>query len=61
MSEFLEDLDGGVFDRKLSIALSQVAAASIDNDKTGAELAGMVRNEFDNEIPVILGSYSRGN
>ena len=35
VSEFLEDLDGGVFDRKLSIALSQVAAASIDNDKTG--------------------------
>lgn len=35
VSEFLEDLDGGVFDRKLSIALSQVAAACIDNEKAG--------------------------
>jgi len=35
VAAFLEDLDGGVFDRKLSIALSQVAAASIDNDKAG--------------------------
>lgn len=35
VSEFLSDLDGGVFDRKLSIALSQVAAASVDNDKAG--------------------------
>ena len=33
--EFLTDLDGGVFDRKLSIALSQVAAAAVDNDKVG--------------------------
>jgi uncharacterized protein YfdQ (DUF2303 family) len=30
-------------------------------EEMAAELAGMVRNEFDNEIPVILGSYSRGN
>ena len=35
VAEFLSDLDGGVFDRKLSIALSQVAAASVDNDKAG--------------------------
>jgi len=35
VAEFIADLDGGVFDRKLSIALSQVAAASVDNDKTG--------------------------
>lgn len=35
VSEFITDLDGGVFDRKLSIALSQVAAASVDNDKAG--------------------------
>ncbi len=35
VSEFITDLDGGVFDRKLSIALSQVAAATVDNDKTG--------------------------
>lgn len=32
---FFQDLDGGVFENKLSIALSQVAAASVDNDKTG--------------------------
>ena len=35
VSEFFEDLDGGVFDRKLSVALSTVAAASIDNEKAG--------------------------
>lgn len=35
VSEFITDLDGGVFDRKLSIALSQVAAATVDNDKVG--------------------------
>lgn len=32
---FIVDLDGGMFDRKLSIALSQVAAAVVDHDKTG--------------------------
>lgn len=35
VGEFITDLDGGVFDRKLSIALSQVAAAAVDNDKAG--------------------------
>jgi hypothetical protein len=35
VGEFITDLDGGVFDHKLSIALSQVAAAAVDNDKTG--------------------------
>jgi hypothetical protein len=35
VGEFIIDLDGGMFDRKLSIALSQVAAAAVDNDKAG--------------------------
>ena len=35
VSEFITDLDGGMFDRKLSIALSQVAAATVDHDKAG--------------------------
>ena len=35
VGEFLTDLDGGVFDRKLSVALSQVAAAVVDHDKVG--------------------------
>lgn len=35
VGEFITDLDGGMFDRKLSIALSQVAAATVDHDKTG--------------------------
>lgn len=35
VAEFITDLDGGVFDRKLSIALSSVAAAVVDNDKAG--------------------------
>jgi hypothetical protein len=35
VGEFITELDGGVFDRKLSIALSQVAAAAVDHDKEG--------------------------
>lgn len=35
VTAFMQDLDGGVFERKLSLALSQVAAASIDNDRVG--------------------------
>ena len=33
VGEFVTDLDGGMFDRKLSIALSQVAAAVVDQDQ----------------------------
>ena len=33
--EFITDLDGGVFERALSVALSQTAAAVIDFDKKG--------------------------
>lgn len=36
VGEFISDLDGGTFDRKLSIALSQVAAAAVDHDKVGS-------------------------
>lgn len=35
VGEFITDLDGGQFDRMLSIALSQVAAGTVDNDGTG--------------------------
>lgn len=35
VSEFLSDLDAGVFERKLSVALSQAAAAVVDHDKAG--------------------------
>jgi hypothetical protein len=35
VAEFFSDLDGGMLDRKLSIALSQVAAAAVDHDKVG--------------------------
>lgn len=35
VSDFITDLDGGIFDRKLSIALSQVAAAVVDNNRSG--------------------------
>lgn len=35
VSELITDLDGGVFDRKLSIALSQVAASVVDNNRVG--------------------------
>lgn len=33
VTEFISDLDGGQFERKLSIALSQAAAASMDTEK----------------------------
>lgn len=35
VSEFVTDLDGGQFDRMLSIALSKTAAAVIDREKKG--------------------------
>lgn len=35
VAEFISDLDGGQFERKLSIALSQVSAAVVDHDKAG--------------------------
>lgn len=35
VGEFMSDLDGGQFDRMLSIALSQVAAGTCDNDGKG--------------------------
>jgi hypothetical protein len=35
VEEFLTDLDGGVFSTKLSVALSQVAAATVDHDREG--------------------------
>lgn len=33
--EFIQELDGANFEHKLSIALSEVAAACVDNDKVG--------------------------
>lgn len=35
VEEFITDLDGGIFARKLSIALSSVAAAVCDNNRIG--------------------------
>lgn len=35
VSEFVSDLDGGQLERKLSVALSQVAAAVTNTDKVG--------------------------
>ena len=35
VGEFITDLDGGQFDRMLSIALSQVAAGVVDNKRVG--------------------------
>jgi hypothetical protein len=35
VSEFMSDLDGGQLERKLSVALSQTAAAVIDNGRAG--------------------------
>ena len=35
VNEFITDLDGGVFEGKLSRILSEVAAAAIDTDKGG--------------------------
>lgn len=35
IGDFVSDLDGGQFERKLSIALSQVAAACVDHQRGG--------------------------
>lgn len=35
VGEFITDLDGGQFERMFSIALSQVAAGTVDNDGKG--------------------------
>lgn len=35
VGEFVSALDGGVFEQKLSVALSQVAAAAMDHDRKG--------------------------
>lgn len=35
VQEFVTDLDGGQFERALSVALSQVAASVVDNTKPG--------------------------
>lgn len=35
VSEFITDLDGGVFERVLSQALSETAAAAVDHGKVG--------------------------
>lgn len=35
VEEFIADLDGGMLERKLSAALSQVAAAVVDQNKNG--------------------------
>lgn len=35
VGQFISDLDGGVFEQKIAIALSHVAASTVDNDATG--------------------------
>lgn len=45
IEEFLGDLDGGQFGRKLSIALSTVAAAVVDNGRKGKVVI-----EFDMQV-----------
>ena len=47
VGEFITDLDGGVFDRKLSIALSQVAAAVVDHEKAGEVSVSMKFTRID--------------
>lgn len=40
VSEFITDLDGGQFERMLSVALSQSAAAAVDKQKTAGKPVG---------------------
>lgn len=42
VAEFIGALDGGVFEQKLSVAVSQVAAASMDNDGKGEVLIKLI-------------------
>jgi hypothetical protein len=60
---FIQDLDGGMFEKKLSIALSEVAAATCDNkdeehkEHMAGELADLIKAAITDDIPVMIGKY----
>lgn len=68
--EFITDLDGGVFERILSQALSEVAAAAVDHGKVGEvnikfkieRIAGTTQVRLQHDVkfkrPTSLGSAS---
>jgi hypothetical protein len=55
VAEFITDLDGGQFERLLSIALSQTAAAVVDNDKKGEVVIKLVIERIDGTHQVRIG------
>lgn len=55
VGEFITDLDGGIFDRKLSIALSQVAAATVDHDKAGEVIVKLSFKKIPGTTQVHIG------
>jgi hypothetical protein len=54
VAEFISDLDGGQFERKLSIALSQVAAAVVDHGKKGEVKITMSIKKIDGTHQVVI-------
>lgn len=55
VGEFITDLDGGMFDRLLSIALSQTAAAVVDNEKAGEIVVKFKLNKIAGTSQVRIG------
>ena len=50
ITEFISDLDGGVFERALSVALSQAAAAVIDFGKKGKV---EIKFDIERKVPML--------
>ncbi len=53
--EFIGELDGGVFERLLSIALSEVGAAVVDHDKKGEVAIKFAIERIDGTHQVRIG------
>lgn len=62
VQQFLSDLDAGLFERKIGIALSDVAAGVIDNDQQGEVTIKLKLKRIGNSTSVVVShelSYKR--
>lgn len=73
LPEFINDLDGGVFAEKVSLALSHVAAGVVDHNKAGEVTLKFkidrignsyrvgIKHQLNYKVPEANGSYSQEN
>lgn len=54
IGQFIADLDGGVFDQKVSKMLSDVAAAVIDQNKVGQVVIKLDLKRFEDTFQVVV-------